>query len=139
MSCLEDNELLHPPLGPPPGALEIPGCAARSSAEVPDIACNAQGKRNVIGIDYFDSGFSGRSHVWFTRGEGCGQGRQFAVPFLADDENDEYGSAQGYNGCNRFKHFEHSHYQGALLRCTPNCYSMGALDDETSSMKWQHQ
>ena len=61
MSCLEDNELLHPPLGPPPGALEIPGCAARSSAEVPDIAC------------------------------------------------------------------------------TPNCYSMGALDDETSSMKWQHQ
>jgi hypothetical protein len=89
----------------------------------------------VIGVDYRDSGFSGSTLTTTTsHTPGCTDGTSFGSSSMPGGWNDVVSSAIGYQGCNSFRHYEHTSFGGALYTCT--CSSMSIMNDRTSSEQW---
>ena len=102
--------------------------AARLSAD-PDV-------ETVIGEDYMDTSFQGRSYTWYETADinGCTDGSYYTAASLPSGWNDDVSSAQSYGGCATYNHFENINFGGSRLTCT--CSSMGVMNDQTSSEKW---
>jgi hypothetical protein len=47
-------------------------------------------------------------------------------------------STRGYAKCQRNTLFEHPDYGGTYLTCTPDCTSVGAMNEKTSSRRWRY-
>lgn len=88
----------------------------------------------IIGVDYKDSGYRGRELWWTTNHrDGCHpEMKYFYANRMPSGWNDKVSSAIGYTGCDRFVHFENVGRSGAIQICS--CSSMGAMNDETSSV-----
>lgn len=91
----------------------------------------------IIGIDYQHSNFGGATFTWYaTNSVGCYTGLSYYKSAAPSGWNNVISSARGFGGCNRFYHYESPSFLGAVLRCSPTCYSFGALNDHTSSWRW---
>lgn len=91
----------------------------------------------LIGIEYWDSGFSGSTYT-FTAPWGCTGTTgdvdwEFAA--LPSNWNDEIGSYRGFSNC-WTKHYEHSYFGGISTAYDGGLSDMGWMDDETSSLRW---
>jgi hypothetical protein len=91
----------------------------------------------VIGIDWDLTNYAGSNAVW-TGSQSCTSVVSYDLPYVGDGWNDMTSSAKGYSGCNRYRHFEHSQFGGASILCSPNCATMEALNNLTSSEKFRH-
>lgn len=91
----------------------------------------------VIGIDWQYPNYSnvGWTAVWEASG-GCTTTQSWALSYVGAFYEDKISSAKGYSNCNRFHHWEHPSYGGAVLICRPNCATMGLMNDQTSSLSW---
>jgi hypothetical protein len=47
-------------------------------------------------------------------------------------------STLGYSDCTKNVLWEHQNWAGAKLTCSPNCSSVGSMNDKTSSREWHH-
>ena len=91
----------------------------------------------VLGIDWDWVGYKEESILW-EASTGCDAGHWYVVGYVGNAWNDRIESAKGFNGCVRFRHFEHQNYGGAKIVCTPNCFSMGTMTRETSSLHFDN-
>lgn len=88
----------------------------------------------VIAIDYAWSGYRGSSLIW-SASRGCAYVNYYYVNSMPG-WNDRLSSTRGYAGCSYNMIYEHNFRGGAVRRCTPNCGSVGCMNNETSSRKW---
>jgi hypothetical protein len=89
----------------------------------------------VIGIDH-DVDWIDEDLVWTTsNASGCLEGGSYYTESMPSGWNDKVDAATAYQGCDRWAHYEHTEYGGALEYCT--CPNMGAMEDETSSETWE--
>ena len=92
----------------------------------------------IVGIDYSGSLYAGTTLNWTTtNSQGCTGGASYGSPGMPSGWNDVVSSAKGYQGCNNNPHWESTNYGGASITCMPNCSTMGAIDNKTSSVKWK--
>lgn len=91
----------------------------------------------VLGVDYWDSNFSGSTYTWYTtHTAGCTDGSSYGGN-LPSSWNDQISSARGYAGCNDMIHYENSNYGGSSRDCHQDwtsCATMGVMNDQTSSV-----
>lgn len=91
--------------------------------------------QTVLSIDYRDSNFSGSTLTWVANNTvGCTTGLSYAAPSMPSGWNDVVSSARTFAGCTYNRHYEHTNYGGSKIDCY--CASMGAMNDKTSSEKW---
>lgn len=94
----------------------------------------------VLSTDWNGSNYSGGglgfSSVNWEASSSCTASQAWALTYIGDYYNDKIGSSKTYGGCHKGHHYEHGGYGGAVLTCTPNCSSMGVMDNQTSSLKW---
>ena len=45
-------------------------------------------------------------------------------------------SSKAYAGCSRYDHWENNNGQGAKINYSPQCATMGVMNDATSSERW---
>lgn len=102
---------------------------------------NAYSARNtpqtsyVLSVEYWDWHYQGSA--WAISGSWpCSQVGGYGMSYVGNTWNDQISSAAGYSDCNHVLHWENSNYWGANLDCTPNCYTMGVMNDATSSIQW---
>jgi hypothetical protein len=90
----------------------------------------------VLGIDWeYDNYVGGFTAIW----EGsstCTASQAWQLSYVGDVYNDKISSAKGYGGCHHFHHYENGAFGGAVLTCSPNCATMGVMNNQTSSLKW---
>jgi len=89
----------------------------------------------VIAIDFQNSNFQGASLTWTGTGA-CSASLSFSASSMPSGWNDVVSSTRGFSNCNHNKIFENNNFGGAQQTCTPNCSSLGAMNDKTSSRKW---
>lgn len=113
----------------------------KESPKAPNIVCGNSttlAATTIVGIDYSGSLYSGTTLNWTTtNSQGCTGGSSFVSPSMPSGWNDVVSSAKGYQGCNNNPHWESTYYGGASITCMPNCSTMGAIDNKTSSVKWK--
>lgn len=89
----------------------------------------------VIGIDWDYSNFGGSTYTWVVNNNGCSTTIQYSVSTMPSGWNDRVSSAKAYSNCS-FYHYQNTNFEGSSVVCNPNCSSMGALDNATSSERW---
>jgi hypothetical protein len=89
----------------------------------------------VIGIDWDYSNYGGSTYTWVVSNYGCSDTIQYSVSSMPSGWNDRVSSAKGYSNCS-FYHYQNTNFGGSSVVCNPNCSSMGALDNSTSSERW---
>jgi hypothetical protein len=90
-----------------------------------------------IGVEYDDPGYNPNWIQWSAPG-GCDadDNAEWQVSYVGDDWNDVFSSfVAGAYQC-QVKHHEHSGFGGAHTDWDNRSPDMGALDDETSSLRW---
>ncbi len=105
--------------------------------EVADNALGVAADENstVIGIDWDYAGFNGSTLVWTTNvRSGCRGGRVFRASQMPRAWNNRVGSAQGYQDCHAFRHFEWAHFGDPEISCY--CSQMYGMDNATSSVRF---
>lgn len=95
--------------------------------------------RVTISVHWRQVAYDGERLIYSASPCSEAKGIAYADPRLGDDWNDAISSAAGYNGCNRVSHFEHIYYNGAKKVCSPQCDYMGALNNESSSLRWRNE
>jgi hypothetical protein len=129
---------------------------AKAAAEANARAEGIQASRRVkIGLDCDGSLFRGcalRDHLWwYGNSGGCDGNTRYADRDIGEEWNDRASGARGYNGCNRFIHFEHSGFRGDWISCGNSlkfgevppgryaCLVIAAfMTNKTSSEAWHH-
>ena len=88
----------------------------------------------VTAIDYENINYGGATLTW-TNNNTCTTVSQFApsMPFPWDNL---VSSTRGFSGCDWNLLWENTNYTGASLLCTPDCSSVGSMNDKTSSRQW---
>lgn len=92
----------------------------------------------VIGIDHDDVNYDDAHglRIW-EAASGCGPGVAWNVSNIGASWNDRVSSAKGKSDCDRFIHFEAIDYGGSSRTCTPNCATMGVMNDAASSLQFK--
>jgi hypothetical protein len=152
------------PDDPPSAASGTWGGCYRSDAEAAIAAAADARARGVkardrvkIGLDCDGTlarGCAFADHLWWRGDAGrCDGNTRYTSRYIGDAWNDRVSGAKGYNGCNRFIHFEHSGFRGAWLSCGNRidfsgevplgnlaCVVMSAQlgPNATSSESWHH-
>jgi len=95
--------------------------------------------QTVISIDFVDAQWSGNTLTWYVDNDvGCANFDEYWADTMPLGWNDVVSSAQMYDSCNFATHFEHTGFAGAYIDCLGNgCYTMGAMNDATSSEHWR--
>lgn len=92
----------------------------------------------VLGFEYVDSNYGGTYDVLYgSNGTGCYNGVTYGFPSLGG-LNDVISSAKGLSGCYgiHYQNVNYNRVNGASITCPPNCPGMGAMNDQTSSIKF---
>lgn len=93
----------------------------------------------VLGIDYQYSNYNNTIAGWtatWTASSGCTSSLSWTVSNVGSRYNDQISSAKAFSNCNKYHHYEHENYGGAVLTCRPNCDYMGVMDNQTTSLSW---
>jgi hypothetical protein len=95
----------------------------------------------LLGIEYDGTGYSGASKAFYgSSGTGCSSGATYGFPNLGSyGWNDRTSSATSYAGC-RGQHYQDAGYASgsvASVTCSPNCSSMGLMNNQTSSIVYR--
>jgi hypothetical protein len=113
----------------------------------PEMFADSKATTTIISVDYTGSNYGGSSLTWVVENEyGCSSyscglfgwfkcWKTYSAGSLGS-WNDVISSTRAYAGCNNNQLFEHSDFGGATQTCTPDCSTLGAMDNETSSRKW---
>ena len=88
----------------------------------------------VIGIDYTSTPYLGATKTW-TSADGCYGGASFQS-VMPSAWNNVIRSSLTFGGCSTSRHYDSATYSGSSIACSPNCASMGAMDQKTSSERW---
>lgn len=88
----------------------------------------------TLGVDY-DYTYRGGAATYFygTGASGCDGSYTFGFPTMTSGWNDRVSSAVAYAGC-RSQHYANTYYGGSSVTCATYCPTMGALDNQTSSV-----
>jgi hypothetical protein len=92
--------------------------------------------RYVLGTFYEDDNYND-SRITYTASRPCyvdGR-RDFSVSSLTGKWNDQFGSFRGYSNCSIMV-YEHANFEGARTPLSTEMRSLGALDDEGSSIEF---
>ena len=115
------DELLNSKLSPKTTtviAIDYDGTSYTSSSYTHSVS-------NSHGCQTYGCGFLGLQTCWYSYGAN-----------LPSDWNDRVSSTKGFADCNENVLFENSNYGGSKLTCTPNCTSLGVMNNAASSRKW---
>lgn len=88
----------------------------------------------LIGTEYENTNFGGISHNYFAS-SGCAS-TTWQVSNVGAAVNDRFESGKGFGTCDHNRKFEHANFGGAVVLCTPNCGTYGALRNEVTSLRW---
>lgn len=92
----------------------------------------------VLAVDYDDPDFGPPTLTW-KAGKPCTSSRSWVVDSMPDGWNDRVGSTLGGNAdCSQNRLYEHINRTGAVLTCTPTCASLGVMNNQASSRRWDH-
>jgi len=118
------------------GAVQIPDVTSRQLSEA-EMAPNGTLGSTIIGIDYTEAQHTGSTFFWNVDDpNGCLAGAKWQATEMPAGWNDVVSSAYSYQGCDYWYHYEHTGLWGSRLACT--CYSMGIMDNLTSSEFWSN-
>ncbi|HEY6738931.1 MAG TPA: hypothetical protein VI076_08780, partial [Actinopolymorphaceae bacterium] len=91
----------------------------------------------LLGVEYDATGYGGASiAITGSSGSGCYDGRQYHINDLRDyGFNDRISSAKLYSNCYA-RHYEHSSLNGDSYLCYPNCSTLGAMNNRSTSIRY---
>lgn len=93
--------------------------------------------QTIIGVSWGKENSKGSSVLW-KADYGCFQGvTTWVVSNVGPQWNDRISSSEAFARCDIFRHFEHASFKGATLNCSPQCSTMGAMNNQTTSLKWK--
>lgn len=93
----------------------------------------------VIGLDYQNSIFRGRTLTWYTRtGRSCSPSSYFYARSMPSGWNDVVSSSRVSNNCSRVTRYEHVNFGGRTLTTRGNVSFLGWFNDRTSSIVWRY-
>ncbi len=120
------------------GRVQLPAHATPADLGPADLAPHGQASPNttyVLSIEYWDWHYLGTS--WTLTGSlPCNQVGGYGLSYVGNTWNDQISSARGFSNCNHVLHWENANFGGTVLDCHPDCYEMGAMNDQTSSIQW---
>ena len=91
----------------------------------------------VIAIEYQNQYAQGSSLTITTDGlVGCSSTRTFGWTSMPAGWVNSISSARVYGGCNHAYHYDGVSYTNAVLDCWGGCNIMGAMDNQTESIRW---
>lgn len=118
------------------GAIEVPAdLQAGDVTQTMAANASASGAPYLLGTYWDAQWYFSWSWSWWAS-SGCTPTSGWQVSYVGSDQNDRYESSKSYSGCNQNRHFEHSNFLGASLLCTPNCGTLGVMNNNTSSLRW---
>lgn len=89
----------------------------------------------VIARVYDGSYLSGSSLTYsVSNWSGCSDGSRYGDSWLGS-WNNRISSSRGYSGCDVI-HYRYSGYSGTSRRCSSTCYTLGSLNNDTSSLRF---
>lgn len=122
---------------PPDESLKNQLKALRQELKSIENASTVGGGSVILAIDYQHSNYGGVTLTYYGY-TGCTSTTSYIVPSLSTVGWDNVvSSTQAFNGCIRNILYEHPNYGGASLTCTPNCSSVGVMNDATSSRRFE--
>lgn len=98
-------------------------------------AQSAAQQDTVIGIPWAGAREQGASLVYTFDG-GCRDAPEIQAPTMPSNWNDRISSSHSYGGCRTIRHYEDRQFGGSIRDCSPACGELGAMNNETSSLKW---
>ncbi|MGH2755271.1 MAG: hypothetical protein ACRDLB_12685 [Actinomycetota bacterium] len=99
-------------------------------------AASLAGNRTVISIHFAKANFSGSTlRVYVTNQVGCFTGRSYENRTLPSEWNNEISSTETWGGCDTQPHYKYKNFGQHLITC--QCATMGAANNETSSVKYK--
>ena len=117
------------------GAIQLAADATSLDVSLLRSASPSLTARYIVGIEYENSGGGGSHHEFYSDAT-CAT-HTFTYDHLGSiGWGDRISSARAYSGCNHSYHYEDAGFKGGVYDCKAYCPSMGALNDETSSIKW---
>jgi hypothetical protein len=92
----------------------------------------------LIGIDYDQVGYRGRSFTWTTSNPfGCYRGARYSANYIGGFNN-KLTSTKAFSGCRKNTSYSGLFQTGFFVTCFPNCLYIGDfLNNETSSKSWR--
>ena len=114
--------------------------ASATPADFTEQMATTSSTTTIIGIDWEDPNFQccwlGWSYSWEVGNDyGCYNNHNYYVDSMGSMDN-QVSSAKAYAGCSRYDHWENNNGQGAKINCSPQCATMGVMNDATSSERW---
>lgn len=141
------GKIAKAPAGTSPASLAT---SASKTASANSAQTTAAATSYIIGIDYQDWHFSGTSLTW-TGTYTCTSSRGYANSNIGGTWNDRISSAvnYGYSNCRNWDHYPDANfggniYYGGWRNCgfgygnTTECYEMGSMNDQTTSLRWSY-
>lgn len=89
----------------------------------------------VLSNEYNLNNFGGTSWTW-TASSGCSGSSSWTLANVGAAQNDRYNSAKGFSGCQKVVHYWDANFGQPTFQCTPNCSTMGSMNNQTTSLKW---
>lgn len=98
---------------------------------------NTSGSGQILSIEYEHRDFRGNT-VTYRGAGGCDRdkGIEYALGSVGAHWNDQFSSYATANRC-QVKHWEHINQGGASTQWSNGDDAMGAMNDETSSLRWR--
>lgn len=122
------------------GAVQLPANVQPADVTAATLAPAAPTSTTIIGIDWIDINYSGSSLTWqVSNGVGCTTGLSYQSN-VTGSWNNVISSSKAFAGCTLNTHYDlpyPNQNNGAFINCTPNCASMGAMNDATSAESWR--
>ena len=121
------------------GTVNLPTTATPAAVTDATLAPALATGSSIIGIDWIDANYSGASLTWqVSNPNGC-NGYQYSSN-VTGSWNNVISSSKGFTGYDINPHYDLAYpnqNNGAKIFCTPNCATMGAMNDATSYEEWR--
>ena len=88
----------------------------------------------IIAEDFSGANYTGSRLQWIAS-TGCSILKSYAFKSMPNGWDNVVSSSKAFSGCNKNRLYEYQNYGGATQLCSPNCASLGAMDNKTSSRK----
>lgn len=122
------------------GAVRLAADATPATVTAAALTPSTTASTTIIGIDYVDINYGGSSLTWeVSNGVGCSTGLTYSST-LTGAWNNVISSSKAFAGCTLNTHYDltpPNQNNGAFINCTPNCSTMGAMNDATSYESWR--
>lgn len=119
------------------GAEAVISDAADEPGLVADATVTVAAASVLLGYEYDGSSYSGTRTTFYGASGSCSSGDTFGFANLGSyGWNDRTSSATTYAGC-RGQHYRDASYAGGSITCSPNCSTMGTLNNATSSIVYR--